>query len=297
MAFLAPRDAARARPCRRARPGRAAACRRCRRCGTAGGARSSVASIGIARRARHVADQHALFLSRRLTSDDLPTLGRPTMATSISIRADRAQCRRLAPSDSAASSRVPRPESGRRCPLEPVDDLVEQVADARAVLGRDLERPARTRADRTPSPARARLSSVLLMASRTGQAGLPQLLRDRLVARRPGPRGRRRRRPGDRRPTMARWPCRTTSSCSGSSLAPNRPPVSDSWNAAPRQTTGRASESRVVPATGATMARREPVIRLNKRGLADVGAADEDDGGGLRRHSAVLHHLASALTA
>ena len=38
----------------------------------------------IARRAGHVADEHTLFVEQRLTSDDLPTLGLPTIATLVS---------------------------------------------------------------------------------------------------------------------------------------------------------------------------------------------------------------------
>jgi hypothetical protein len=49
------------------------------------------------------------------------------------------------------------------------------------------------------------------------------------------------------------------------------PPVSNSWNVWPRQTTGSANESRVVPATGATIARRVPVMRLNKVDLPTFG--------------------------
>ena len=56
--------------------------------------------------------------SSRLSSDDLPTLGRPTMATAVSSRLRRAR----------------RAGAG-----QPRDDLVEQVADAFAVLGRDLD--------------------------------------------------------------------------------------------------------------------------------------------------------------
>jgi hypothetical protein len=47
--------------------------------------------------------------------------------------------------------------------------------------------------------------------------------------------------------------------------------VSKSSNVVPRQTAGRASESRVVPAAGATIARREPVIRLNKVDFPTLG--------------------------
>ena len=56
--------------------------------------------------------------SSRLRSDDFPTLGRPTMATAVSSGSGRARRRR----------------AGSRC-----DDLVEQVADAFAVLGRHLD--------------------------------------------------------------------------------------------------------------------------------------------------------------
>ena len=75
---------------------------------------------GVARGPRHVADDHRSSLSNRLTSDDLPTFGRPTMATRVFDVLRR-----------RGSSRVP---SGQRR-----DDLVEQIPDAVAVFGGNLD--------------------------------------------------------------------------------------------------------------------------------------------------------------
>ena len=71
--------------------------------------------------------------------------------------------------------------------------------------------------------------------------------------------------------SSARRPCATTSSWSGSSLAPNMPPVSTRLKATPRQSAGKALTSRVVPATGVTIARREPVIRLKSVDFPTLG--------------------------
>ena len=65
-------------------------------------------------------------------------------------------------------------------------------------------------------------------------------------------------RPGAREELIARLARR---GLDGSALAPYSPPVSNNSKVCPRQKTGRARASRVVPATGATIARRLPVIR------------------------------------
>ena len=61
--------------------------------------------------------------SSRLTSDDLPALGRPTIATAVSSR-------------SGSTSAVTRAGASAR---QPLDDLVHQLADALPVLGADLD--------------------------------------------------------------------------------------------------------------------------------------------------------------
>ena len=98
-------------------------------------------------------------------------------------------------------------------------------------------------------------------------------------------------------PAMARCPCRTTSSCSGSSLAPYSPPVSNSSKIAPLPR-HRARE-RVPRRAGHGRDDRPPRAgdAVEKRRFPDVRAADQDDG---RRFSGSLRskcHLASALTA
>src|SRR5262245_7607281 len=99
-------------------------------------------------------------------------------------------------------------------------------------------------------------------------------------------------------PAIARFPCCTTSSCSGSSLAPYSPPVSASWNDIPLHDAGTASESRVVPAIGATIARREPMMRLKRVDFPTLGrptSTTEGNLGGIL--SEIEDHLAFALTA
>ena len=54
-----------------------------------------------------------------------------------------------------------------------------------------------------------------------------------------------------------------TAACSGSVLAPNTPPISTSSNSVPSHSTEWRITSRVVPATGATIALRLPATRLN----------------------------------
>src|SRR5262249_41252820 len=51
----------------------------------------------------------------------------------------------------------------------------------------------------------------------------------------------------------------------------NMPPVSTSEKGTPRHSAGWAIVSRVVPATGVTMARRLPVMRLNRVDLPTFG--------------------------
>ena len=124
--------------CPRAPRARAAGCRRCRRCGTGAGARSARVST-----ASRVVPGISLTIirssrSNRLTSDDLPAFGRPTIATDDLGRTGpvivAAAARRAVVVARLPARRPVARRAGTRC-----DDRVEQVADALAVLGRDLE--------------------------------------------------------------------------------------------------------------------------------------------------------------
>ena len=78
---------------------------------------------------------------------------------------------------------------------------------------------------------------------------------------------------------MAFRPCSTTSSCSGSVLAPNIPPVSTRENGTPCHSAGWAIESRVVPAIGVDDGAPRVGDAVEQGGLADVGPADQHDRG------------------
>ena len=69
----------------------------------------------------------------------------------------------------------------------------------------------------------------------------------------------------------ARFPCSTTRACSGSSLAPNSPPVSTIEKRVSFHVTGYSIVSRVVPGTAVTMARRVRVMRLNSVDFPTLG--------------------------
>ena len=109
--------------------------------------------------------------------------------------------------------------------------------------------------------ARARLSSALLTARITGRLSARTAC---AISRSPGTSPSR---PSTRNTTksavcIARRPCSTTIEWRGSVVAPKRPPVSDSMNWWVSHWAGAETMSRVVPATGATIDRRVPVIRL-----------------------------------
>ena len=116
--------------------GRPAGCPPCRRCGTACGATSAWRST----ESRVVPGTSETIirssLQSRLTSDDLPALGRPTIATAVSRR---------------SGSEVTRGAFGT-C----ADDGVHQLADAHAVLGADLDDRDRSPGGRAPALRRAR---------------------------------------------------------------------------------------------------------------------------------------------
>src|SRR5260221_4359389 len=70
---------------------------------------------------------------------------------------------------------------------------------------------------------------------------------------------------------MAFRPCSTTSAWRGSVWAPNIPPVSTREKWLPCHSAGWALVSRVVPASGATMAWRELVMLLNRVDFPTIG--------------------------
>ena len=154
--------------------------------------------------------------------------------------------------------------------LQLLHDLVEQVRHALPVLGRDFQHRVETEpVDLEGCVLRAFVVS-LVDGHNHRMPGLPQVGHNHLI------RGNQSFAPVDDQNqqigrAIARWPWRTTSSCKGSSLAPKRPPVSNSSKETFRHVTGRPSASRVVPATGATIARREPEIRLKSVDLPTLG--------------------------
>ena len=182
-----------------------------------------------------LADEHALFLQqpveqRRLADVRPADDGDARSRRQIALRAGgwSASTSLSRPARGPAGRPSPKPLSRQR-----LDDLVEQIARRPCRARRRSRRPARTRADRTPSPALRALVVGLVDGQHDRQAGL-RAARAR-SSRRPtrALRGHRRETPADRRPSIARCPWRTTSSCSGSSLAPYSPPVSNSSNVAP----------------------------------------------------------------
>ncbi len=219
--------------------------------------------------------------SNRLTSEDLPTFGPADDRDAHLARA----CGRPGASADARTGRRARGSLRRRRTCrrrQPRDDLVEQVADALAVLGRDLDHGLEAKLVELHR-AVARPPVVHLVDRQDDRhPERRSSLRDLVVAgRRPfaavhdeddqvgalDARAARRRRPA--RAADPRW--RRT--C---------PPVSISSNPTPCHTTGCAMTSRVVPGIGVTMARREAVIRLNSVDLPTFGRPTSTTAGGWR---------------
>ena len=152
-----------------------------------------------------------------------------------------------------------------------LDDRVEQVPDSVPVLGSDLEHRIEARAGRTRCTGlRARRSSILLMASMAGFAAREHAWRSR------GRRGTSPSRPSTTRTrrSASRWragPRSSTSACSGSSLAPNMPPVSVSSKCVPCHSTAARSRRASCPGMAVTIARRVPLRRLNSVDLPTFG--------------------------
>ncbi len=152
--------------------------------------------------------------SSRFSSDDLPTLGRPTSA---SRRGGSASSRRL--------------DLGQA-----VERRVEQVAHAQAVLGRDGRASGRSRGGANSGDAVV-VALDLVHGDDHPLAAPPQLARRWLRRRAAGRPGRRRRAARRSASSMARLACSAAGPRSGSSVPRSRPPVSISSKAAPCQVT------------------------------------------------------------
>ena len=193
--------------------------------------------------------------SRALRRLDLPTFGRPRIATRI------------------ASS----PGLGRSAPGQARDDRVEQVARAVAVDGRDRDRVAEAE---PVELERLRLAPRLVDLVRDQEDRLARVAEDRrqlLVAGRdPGPGvddeedevGL-----GDRRRA-----CSATCWVSGERSAMSTPPVSTSRNRCPAHSQTTSLRSRVTPGVSWTTACRDAGQPVDERRLADVREADDRDG-------------------
>ena len=234
---------------------------------------------GVARRPGHVADDRPLFFQQPVHQRRLADV--------------------RAPDDRHLGLRL----RGRRRRLvlqfgEPRDDLVEQVADALAVLRRNLDdrlEPEGVELDRpTASVPIVRLvdRDQHRPAHRAERAG------DLLV---PGhqPFAPIYNEDNEIRRQMARRPCSTTSSCSGSRLAPNMPPVSTTENLAPCHSAGCAMVSRVVPATRRHDGAPRVGNAVEQGRLSHVGTADQHNrrGGAGAFHRHLKVQLGASLTA
>ena len=215
--------------------------------------------------------------SNRLTSEDLPTFGRPMIATPVSPGrwpAARAAPRRL---------RRPRPRSRLRRlrPAAPAGARRSRRA-GRPPPGRARPRsrpPARSPAGRTPSRRRAPAGRP--SCSPRGGSGVPvvaQRLRRSRRRQASVPPGRPRRSTSEvgllDRPPPCSSDQRVQRVLAGAEHARR---CRSARTSTPCQTTGCEMTSRVVPGTGVddrAARRRDPV---EQRGLADVGPADQHD--------------------
>ena len=226
-------------------------------------------------------------LSRRFTSDDLPTFGRPTIATGSLL------------------GHAPRPSAARARPSgEPLDDHVEQIADACRHARRPPGRVARSPAHRTRrrAPARA-CRRVLLMASTTG---CPLWRSVEAISSSPGtsPRGRRRRRPAGR-PTRRRGCPWLDHELMQRVLARAEHAAGVDEREADTLPLGFGGDDVARGAgNGATIARRVPVIRLKSVDLPTLGRPTRTTDGspavmcdGMEWACSVFGHLRGGLTA
>ena len=231
----------------------------------------------VARRAGHVADEHALLaqqpvderrLARRWADRRWRTgLGRRVGAGGWGPTARLLLDARVAD----AWLRARRPAPG----LQPLHDLVEQLRDAGSVLGRDLEDRVEPELEELHRRLQRSLVVGLVDRQQHRPAGLAQLARDALVAgnqplasvdqqhEQVGA--------DDRALALLARPARAADP--GSRRTARR--YRTAGTIAPRQTTGRASASRVVPAIGRDDRPAAAGHPVEQRRLADVRAADE----------------------
>ncbi len=193
---------------------------------------------------------------RRLTSDDLPTFGRPTIATATSagwLSVSSNLC------SSASRPRGNRSTTGSSRSPTPMPCSAE--------ISTTESNPSRWN---SPTRTCARRSSVLLTATTTGAPVLRSVsATSRSAGTRPS-------RPSTTKITTSaeaipRRPRSTTSACSGSALAPNIPPVSMSRKDTPCHSASAPTRSLVVPGISVTIAFRDRVIRLNRVDLPTFG--------------------------
>ena len=194
---------------------------------------------------------------------DLPTFGRPRMATPIS---SATRSSRAAPSMPASRSTMTSSRSPVLC----------------AVQGGDRDRDRRGRARRAPP----RRSLALRVVEPCWRPRSPASARGGGSSRPPGRRGRcrpaRRRRTAIRSASATRLrACSATWRAIGPSASTSMPPVSTSgsrspFHSQPRPPCGRASR----PAVSCTTVSRAAPEAVDERRLADVREADDGDGAG-----------------
>ena len=161
----------------------------------------------------------------------------------------RRPSRRLRPSAGAAIGGPARLRrrlaSPRRLPPSAVPRSHRAARRRPCRAPRRFRSPVRSRAGRSPAPARARLSSVLLIARITAVRSSRSSRAICLVAGHQPLASVDEEDDRDRHRQSRAGPGWTTSSCSGSSLAPYSPPVSNSSNAvaAPDRPAARASRA------------------------------------------------------
>ncbi len=210
----------------------------------------------VARRARHLAHHHALFAQQAVDERRLPD---------------------VRPADDGDRRLVLRGLGGRAVGGQPRDDLVEQLGHAVAVLGRDLDDGVESQPEELDRAA-ARLLVVRLVDGEDDRFA-HRAQHARAISSSPGTSPSFASTTKTTRSALcsALRPCSTTSSCSGSVVAPNSPPVSTSVNdrSAP---VGRGRQ-RIARRAGHGRDDRPPLAgdAVEEGGLADVRPADEHD--------------------
>ena len=258
-----PRPAARAPRCSTRSPAGGGACGEARPCRSAGNARSPRTKTRVDRvagRARHRRRRSpAAGPGSRSASDDLPTFGRPRIATADLV---------------VSASLLPCSPSPSSC-VEPLDDRVQQVAGAAAVQRRDRDRVAQAERvqleRRRPRGRRRRPCSrppAPAAASGAGSGRSPR-------RRRPARRGRRSRAAPGRPPRPPAGPARRPAPAWASRRRRRRRRCRSGRTRGPRHSHGH-----LVAVAGHARAlvddrlprRREPV---DQRRLARVREADD----------------------